>query len=302
MKELSPGIFEMTMEEYIAFPATSRTEMVAARETGSHAKAIKDFPKDTTEPMRLGTATHMAFLEPVNVPKHFALYRGKPREEKDTGKLIYPKNVVRSGAHWEAHEKNALSQGMDPYLTVTKYEHALSMGEALRLHKKTANLFSRRPVQREIVFVFVIEVLGVKIPVKVRIDCLIQDEFPTVADLKTAASISDHAFIRAIIDRGYDIQAWLYRKAFITLTNINVTNFVIAAVEKEKQIVIDGQLTHAVRIFEMKKWLKGGQQGALEALGVIAQCIKSGSWPAYPERVEELDPPTYYLKQRGLQR
>lgn len=284
MKEISPGIYEMSMDEYIAFPATSRSEMVAALETGGHALAARDFPKDTTDPMRLGTATHMAFLEPTELVKHFSLFKG----------------ATRRGEKWDAHKASALAQGMDPYLTATQYEHALSMGEALRLNKTTASLFARRPVQREIVIVFEIESLGVKIPIKVRIDSLIRDEFPTVTDLKTAASVSDYSFTRSIIDYGYDIQCWLYRKAFVAKTNINVTNSVIAAVEKEKRIVIAGKLTHAIRIFEMAPWLKGGEQRGLHALAVIAECTKSKSWPAYPERVERLDPPTWYLKQWGI--
>jgi hypothetical protein len=282
----------MTMEEYIAYEAFSRSDLVATLETAAHGQAVIHFPKDTTDPMRLGTATHMAFLEPAEVPKHFSLYKGKPSV----------KRITRSGEHWEAHKNSALSQGLDPYLTVEKYDHALSMGEALRLHRKTRTLFSREPVRKEVVIVFTIKVLGRELPIKVRIDCLIEDEFPTQADIKTAASISDYSFGKSIIEYGYDIQAWLYRKAFVARTDIEVTNFVIAAIEKKKEIMLGGKLTHAVRIFEMDVWLEGGKQRGMEALGIIAHGLNTDEWPSYPDQVERLDPPDWYTKKYGGKR
>ncbi len=292
MREISPGVYSMSMEEYIAFPAVSRTVLVTALGTPAAALAARDHPKDTTDAMRLGTATHMAALEPAEVAKHFALYKGKPKED---GEL--PKKVIRSGQHWEQHKQNAISQGMDPFLTLEKYELALSMGRALKLNDVSRRLFERKPATNELTIVFEIELQGVTIPIKVRIDCLIRDEFPTQADLKTAANVQDFSFTRSIIDYGYDIQAWLYRKAFISRTQVEVTNFVIAAVEKTKSIVVGDELTHAVRVFEMEPWLKGGEQRGLTALNIIAACTKAGEWPAYPSKVERLEPPKWYRQQ-----
>lgn len=291
MKELAPGIFKMSMEDYLKHPAYSRTTLVNALESAAKAKATIDAEKETTDPMRLGTATHFAFLEAAGVAKHFALYRGKP---DDHGK--YPAKIIRAGSQWEIHKGNALSQGLDPHLTMDQYNHALSMGEALRINPVTQHLFNRKPARTEITIVFEIEILGVKIPIKVRIDRLIQDEFPTQADIKTTASVSDHKFSRSIIDFGYDIQAWLYRKAFIARTKLEVTNFVIAAVEKKATIMVGDKLTHAVRVFDMAPWLKGGEQRGLEALAVIAKSIANNEWPSYPARVESLEPPDWYIK------
>lgn len=301
MKTLGPGIYEMTMEEYIAYPAVSRTVLVDTLISPAHGLASMKFPKDTTDAMRLGTATHMAFLEPGEVPKHFAVYMGKPNEK--TGKI--PKQIVRRGEHWEAHQASAKSQGLDPYLTVSQYEEALSMGRALRLNPDSAALFAREPFQREVVILFTKKIkVGKKtivIPIKVRIDSLITDEYPTEADVKTAKSVADRSFINSIIEYGYDIQSWLYREAFIASTEIKVTNFVIAAVEKDKRIMDPrtGELTHAVRVIEMKRWLKGGEQRGLEALSILAKCKADNYWPAYPDGVEELEPPSWYQTQHG---
>lgn len=300
MKELPPGIHDLSMSDYVAYPAYSRSTLVAALETAGHAQGIMEIPAEVNDPMRLGTATHMAFLEPAEVAKVFALYRGKPiAHEDDT--ISYPKRVIRGGAHWEAHQRNALSQGLDPHLTMTQYDHALSMGEALRLKKATRDLFTRSPARREIVILFNIEARGIVLPMKVRIDCLIEDEFPTQADIKTTESVSDRSFHNSIYNYGYDIQAWLYRKAYIALTGMEVTNSVIAAVEKKKSIIVDGKHTHAVRVFDMVDWLEGGKRRGLQALNVIAQSLIDNDWPNYPDRVERSEPPTWYRKQLGLQ-
>ena len=279
MKKLGEGLYEMTMAEYIAHPASSRGEMVDVLITPAHAKRKKTFPKITTDAMRIGTATHMAFIEPHELLKTYNLFTGK----------------VRRGENWELHKAVAERTGKDPYLTQSQYDLALSMGDALRLNKTASALFNRKPSRREIVIIFTLA--GVE--VKVRIDTLITDEMPTVADIKTAKAIDDHSFFNSIYAYGYDIQSWLYLKAFRARTHVNVGNFVIIAVEKERNIVVDGKLTHAVRDIDMRDYMKGGEQRALEALSIIADCRKNDSWPAYPDKVERLPPPNWYTKRHG---
>ena len=280
MKKLADGIYEMTMAEYIAHPAISRSAMVDALITPAHAVRGMTFPKDTTDAMRVGTATHMAFLEPTQLLHTFNLFTGK----------------VRRGEKWELHKAAAENAGKDPYLTQSQYDLALSMGEALRLNKTTSALFSRTPNKREIVIIF--SLCGME--VKVRLDTLITDDCPTIPDIKTAKAIDDHSFASSVYAYGYDIQSWIYREATrAKLKKYRVNNFVIAAVEKERNIVIDGKLTHAVRVFDMRDWMKGGEQRALEALSIIADCRKNETWPSYPDKTVRFTPPNWYIKRHG---
>lgn len=280
MKKLAEGIFEMTMKEYIAHKAVSRSAMVDALITPAHAIRGMAFPKETTDAMRVGSATHMAFLEPHKLLNTYSLFTGK----------------VRRGEKWELHKKAAENAGKDPYLTERQYDLALSMGEALRLNKTTKALFDRTPNKREIVIIFTLAGLDVK----VRLDTLITDDCPTIPDIKTAKAIDDHAFFNSIYAYGYDIQSWLYREGTrARLRQLKVSNFVIAAVEKERNVVIAGMLTHAVRVFDMRDYMKGGEQRALEALSIIEDCQKNGSWPSYPDKTVRLTPPNWYLKRHS---
>lgn len=325
MTHAGPGIHEMSMEAYIAHPAISRGVLLKALIHPALGKAAMDFPGETTDPMRLGTATHMSVYEQEKIPLRFSIWKETYKDEK-TGQ---DKKQVRRGAKWEAHLKAAQIAGRDPNLTESQYAHALSMGRAVREHEVAGALLARQPSRKELVIIFEDSVTGLLL--KVRIDQLIEDELPTVADLKTCASVEERAFTDSIIRYGYDIQTWLYPAAFRAIEGGDYippadvrkranaaargkehvsepppVNFVITAVEKDKTIPNpkDGgkTLTHAVRVFEMERWMAGGHMRARYALDILAKCRENNEWPSYPLRVERLDPPDWYLRQWGGRR
>ena len=291
------GIHEMSMSDYLAHPAISRGVLLETLISPARGKKAMDFPGATTDPMRLGTATHMSVYEQEKIPLRYSIWKETYKDEK-TGET---KKQVRRGVKWEAHLKSAKIGGKDPHLTESIYAHALSMGKAVREHPIAAALLARTPSRKELVIIFEDPDTGLLI--KVRIDQLIEDDFPTVADLKTAQKVDDHAFSRSIIDYGYDIQSWEYPAAFRAVGGHEAVNFVIAAVEKEMTIPNpnDGgkPLTHAVRVFEMDRWQSGGRMRARYALDILAQCEKDKQWPSYPLQVERIDPPAWYLRQWG---
>jgi len=293
-----PGIHKMTMEEYIAHPAVSRGVMLKALINPALALASMNFPGETTKEMSLGTATHTCLYEPEEMLLRYAIWKDRVKDEK-TGK---DKNQKRAGEKWETHKKAAESAGKDPNLTESEQAHAMSMSKAVQEHPTTGALLRRRPCRFELVIIFKDPVTGILI--KVRIDQLIEDDFPTVGDLKTCQSVSDRLFSAEIITYGYDIQSWLYPAGFRAVGDHETVNFVISAVEKKKTIPsADGKsLTHAVRVFEMDCWQAGGHARARYALDILAQCRKNNEWPSYPLRVERLDPPDWYLKQWGGRR
>ena len=289
------GIHEMTMEEYLAHPAISRGVLLETLISPARGKKAMDFPSETTDPMRLGTATHMSVYEQEKIPLRYSIWKETYKDEK-TGK---DKKQVRRGERWDAHLTSAKIGGKDPHLTESMYAHAMSMGKAVREHPIAGALLKREPSRKELVIIFEDPDTGLLI--KVRIDQLIEDDFPTVADLKTCQKVDDRAFSNSIIAYGYDIQAWEYPAAFRAVGDHETVNFVIAAVEKDLTIPNpnDGgkTLTHAVRVIEMDCWQAGGHMRARYALDILAQCRENNEWPSYPLRVERLDPPDWYLKQ-----
>ena len=297
-EHVGPGIHEMSMEAYLAHPAISRGVLLETLISPARGKKAMDFPGATTDPMRLGTATHMSVYEQEKIPLRYSIWKETYKDEK-TGET---KKQVRRGVKWEAHLKSAKIGGKDPHLTESMYAHALSMGKAVREHPIAAALLARTPSRKELVIIFEDPDTGLLI--KVRIDQLIEDDFPTVADLKTCQKVDDRAFANSIIEYGYDCQAYLYTAAFRAIGGHESVNFVIAAVEKDKTILAaDGKtLTHAVRVFEMERWRAGGHMRVRTALDRLALCEKEQIWPSYPLRVERLDPPDWYLRRWGGRR
>lgn len=121
-------------------------------------------------------------------------------------------------------------------------------------------------------------------------DCLCVDDrqFTTVPDLKTCAEggASEHAFTKAIFqDWGYDRQAAYYLDLF------GATYFVFIAVEKEPP--------YAVACYDLDAedvaWARRANDAALHR---IAECQKTGIWPAYATGITTLRAPEYVRKRR----
>ncbi len=319
-KFAGPGIHEMSLEEYLAHPAISRGVMLDTLISPALGRASMDFPGETTPQMRLGTATHTIVYEPDEMPLRFSIWKETRKDEK-TGET---RKRPRQGNDWKAHLKAAEIGGRDPNLTEGQYKLATSMSKAVKEHPIAGALLRRQPSRMELVIIYKDKVTGFLI--KVRIDQLIEDEFPTINDLKTCQSVGDREFAKAIIDHGYDIQSDLYPTGFLALAGRGQpqlrpdaraeanaaaegeeiiyeppVNFVITAVEKKLTIPsADGKtLTHAVRVFDMARCRAGGRMRARYALDILAQCEKNKKWPSYPLQVERCDPPDWYLRQWG---
>jgi hypothetical protein len=106
---------------------------------------------------------------------------------------------------------------------------------------------------------------------KVRPDVIPTDDLD-VADLKTAASVSDSAIDRAIGDYGYYVQGALIRMAF--------ENVLGAAMNTFSLVFVESQPPHCVRVVTLKhEDLELGEMLARTALRLMAKCLERGEWP-----------------------
>ncbi|MFG1211965.1 PD-(D/E)XK nuclease-like domain-containing protein [Xanthobacter flavus] len=93
-------------------------------------------------------------------------------------------------------------------------------------------------------------------------------------DLKTAADASPRAMERAILDKGYAMQGALTGMALKAVCNIEMTAFVLVAVEKAPP--------YAVSIIEVDaSWLGYARRQVRRAIETFARCLESGEWPAF---------------------
>jgi len=121
---------------------------------------------------------------------------------------------------------------------------------------------------------------------KDRID-LIRDDLtrPKAVEFKTIANI--HKFRAHIGEHHYDMQAVIHFEAINQVLGIQApTVFVVR--QKESRVIRFGQLSETFANIGYRKWRK--------ALSRYAECMKTQTWPGFPQEVEDIDPETWYEK------
>ena len=93
-------------------------------------------------------------------------------------------------------------------------------------------------------------------------------------DLKTAADASLPAMVRAINDKGYAMQGALTGIALKAVCGIEMTDFVLVAVEKEPP--------YAVNVIPVDpNWIAFGRRQVRRAIDTFARCLEAKEWPAF---------------------
>lgn len=194
-----PGIYyDVPFEKYLSISAMSQSVLKNGEKSMSALKAAYDgeLRKKPTDAMILGSALHLAFLEPTTAIERVTVY-----------------NETRRGKKWE--EFKAANAGRI-ILTGNQFTALEGMTKSLRSHPYVRDWVTRTEA---VEVTRIADVHGVRC--KTRIDALTDDP---IVDIKKVARGDEHSFSRAIYDFGYDIQAALYsavwnrdRFAFLTV-------------------------------------------------------------------------------------
>lgn len=120
---------------------------------------------------------------------------------------------------------------------------------------------------------------------RIRPDAMRRD-LALIVDVKSALDASPRAFERVMHQRGYHVQAAMYRHGYEVITGEPLRDFLIIAVEKAPPFAVacyridDAALSEGERIYR-------------RALRTYAECLASGRWPGYAEGVEPLGLPAW---------
>ena len=122
----------MKFAAYRSLDAINWSTLKHARTSLLHYRhAVKAPPREPTDAMLIGTATHCAVLEPMRLPLTVAVWEGGRR----------------AGREWEAfceaNEGRAILRGDD-------YERAVAIGAAVRSHPLAARLLDRGEAEQTI--------------------------------------------------------------------------------------------------------------------------------------------------------
>lgn len=113
-------------------------------------------------------------------------------------------------------------------------------------------------------------------------------------DLKTTINATPRKIQRAIVDLDYDLQAAMYRHLVHLTRGDDVGPMV--------QIYVETEAPFGVQVVPLldEGWIRGGDHKLQTILARHAECLESGTWPAYESAPLILAPPIWYLNDLDL--
>lgn len=253
-----PGIYEgVPLDVYLAWDLLSRSALAEGRQSMAHLNAGRqgERAKKVTDEMLLGSALHTAILEP-----EIAL----DRTVKWTGER-------RAGEAWNEFR---VAHAGKTILTAAMYDKLQGMVRSLRRHPGAREWFAQ--VERtELSAVGLVN--GVMM--KGRSDGLTPD---AVIDLKKVACGAERSMRKAVIEYGYDLQSYVYRRVF------GRERFVLITVEDTPPYdVVPYEFAPAL--------LSLGEAEATKLLDQFKFCTERGHWPGRSDVTVPLEPPEWAL-------
>jgi len=126
------------------------------------------------------------------------------------------------------------------------------------------------------------------VPCKARVDYIAnrRPQGMLLVDLKTAASASPAAFQRAMVRDGHHLRAAWYLDGYMAGVSTEPARYRYVVVSKDEP--------HIVSEFEVdERATEWGRRLYRRALATFRQCMKSGIWPGYVEKVAAVGLPSW---------
>lgn len=239
--------------EYHGNPAISRSFLwQLLTTTPLHAKWAKDHPKEPTAALRIGTAVHLAVLEPEEFEKSVVV-SGVSRRSK-AGRAVH-----------SAYGNDVLVLSADEYGLVC------GMRDAVFAHPTAKHCFVGGKSEQTLFA----EDPGSGVMLKARYDYVMSNV--AFSDLKTTDDASPSGFARSIFKYGYHLQAAHYMRV-AKLNGLEPKGFVFVAVEKDPP--------HALACYHADEEVIHRGTIALEkALEIYVNCRDNEDWYGYPQHL-----------------
>lgn len=258
-------IKDMPADIYHAYQqAASNSGLKLVERSPAHFKYAPR--REATRNMVIGSATHMAILEPQLFYRTYALLRNcedrRAKEYKEAKEIHGEEFVLLASecAHIEGIMKATL-QSKEIESVLAKSGHNELSG------------FSIDP-ETEIIC-------------KHRFDKLLNNG--VAIDLKTTVDARPYAFSRAIYNYNYHVQAAFYMDQYEWITGRLLEDFIF--------IVVESEAPHACKMYRLDpESIDVGRATYRNALNEYAKCKKSGIWPGYENsEIEEISIPRWAM-------
>lgn len=257
--------------DYHNWFACSSSIMRELTRSPAHAWYALNNERKETDAMRLGTATHLAILEPELFANKFGCApEGLDKRTKD-GKEKWAELLEQYGPC---------------VLKYDQYQQVGAMAESV-LKKKKASKLLQLPGDVELSGVWNDKVSGALC--KMRLDKLIRDR-GIIVDIKTTNDASEDEFLKTLFNYGYDRQSAFYMRGCRAL-GIEIQTFVFIVIEKEPP--------YESVVYEL------GSQSLMTADAQISRllpewqkCMISKQWPGYSDEIQVIDLAAWMARKR----
>ena len=264
-------VANMPADIYHAHDSASSSGLRLLLRSPDHFKNGEE--KDQTRAMVLGSALHMACLEPDIFYDTYRLLRSSENRmtsEYKTAKKEFGEEFVLVKPEIERLEGMAKSLKDLVILNYWLYENDYS-------HKELSG-FAIDP--------------ETGLMCRHRFDAYI-GRIATAIDLKTTTDARKPAFEKKILDFGYHIQAAFYADQYNWITGEKIEKFIFAAIETSAP--------YAVKVYELEQdSMDAGRKKYRQALNEYAQCKASDTWPSYDQEIETIGIPQWALEKDSI--
>ena len=276
----------LSMEAYLAIEAMSASGIEGFRKSPAHFRHDRDNPKESTPAMELGTALHMALLEPLLFEDHYVVLGQCEAKKKDGARCSSQGKFYRDGQSFcgvKGHDPGE-GEDMDPDIHVLAEDamtDLLGMRDALQDHPRARTFFEGRG-DYELTGIWRDEETGVLC--RIRIDRDIERSL-MIADLKSARDASPEGFRREASNRGYHRKSAFYRRG-------------CAALGRERNssvlIVPENTAPYPVAVYLLdEEDLAAANREITRHLNRYAMCLADDHWPGYGDEMMTLKMPPW---------
>lgn len=282
----------MTMEDYIALPALSASGLEEFRRSPLHYQEYLKGEREVSRAMELGTALHIAALEPELFDKKYVV--AKPCEAilgsgARRGDRCEKPGLVLDGAlgwlcgvHGKETNCRVVSRGQ-AILSQEEWEATKGMCDAIHAHDTAGKILSGLGAE---------ELTGVWHDQPTDVLCKMRpDRYVNRArmhvNIKTTRDASFQLFTRDSAARGYHRREAFYRIGFDALLTEVVASGIIA-VENTPPYAV------ATYIFEEQQ-LAIVRSEVRALIDAYAICSTENYWPGYPGEFQMLNVPAWAI-------
>lgn len=275
---MSPGIYNISIEQYHSGPGISRSGIEKFRKSPLHywneyinperEQRVKAEIITTADALEFGNAFHTYVLEPQEFDKRYMVFEkgdGRTKEGKAHNSLA---KSLQEGR--ELICAKAFKQITDMHRSINKSDTARGLIEGAAYEK---SLF------------WIDKDTGILC--KVRPDIWHTN---MIGDLKSTKSAAPRDFQRDVYGYGYYIQAGMINEGLHALQNVNMMDFLYIATEKESPWPT---VTYKLDENAVNK----GREVFKKTLHEIKECMITDEWPSYPDAIIDLPAYAYSNKE-----